>query len=239
MMIRRIFLYTTLLLAPALGFAADTSQNLNEVREKVRLAVSDYLREIYGEKKLAEDIRFKVSNMDTRLRLTLCQQPLDSTVQESSYSAKNLSVKVQCQGSRPWTIYVPVTVDIYTQVAVSARNLHRGEKIAESDFVFKRTNTSRIAQSYLDTREQLVGKEVRRALRSGSVIRKQDLKEPTMVSKGEIVVIIARSGALEVKSEATALVNGHLGEQIKVRNQKSKRIVDARVTGRGTAEILL
>lgn len=239
MMIRRIFLVCLGLFLAPLCLASNLSQDLTEVRAAVEHEVSQYLRGIYGEEKFQNDIRVRVASIDTRLRLAACEQKITATVKETSYSAKSLSVKTQCLGSRQWTIYVPVNVDIFTQVAVSARNLHRGETVAPGDFVFKRTNTSNIAQSYLDTPEQLLGKELRRALRSGSVIKKQDLKEPTMISKGETVVIIARAGALEVKSEATALSNGLLGQQIKVQNQKSKRIVDARVTGRGTAEILL
>lgn len=236
---RRIFLlYLTLCFSlPAL--AEQRFQSLDGIERTVSDEVSRYLTAIYGAEKLETDIEFKVSNLDTRLQLADCQSSMEAEVKQTSYSAKSLSIKVQCHAQTRWTIYVPVSVDIYTQVAVSTRNLHRGETVSEGDYVFKRTNTSSISQSYLDTEEQLLGKELSRALRAGSVIKKQDLKEPTLVNKGETVVITAKHGALEVKSEATALSNGELGEQIKVQNPRSKRIVDARITGRGTAEILL
>lgn len=215
------------------------TQNLDELQENVSASVVAHLDGIYGAAKRKRDIDFYISNLDSRLQLADCSGNLHSEVKEARYGTKNLNVKVHCNASRRWTIYVPVTLQMFAEVAISTRNLHRGEAVQESDFVLKRTNTSNISNSFLDSKKKLVGMEMRRAVRAGAILTIQDVKEPTMVKRGETVVIVARTSGLEVRSEGKALSNGRVGEQIRVQNPKSKRIVDARITGRGTTEILL
>lgn len=215
-------------------------QELDKVRASVGSAVHTHLSSIYGAEIVGTDVRFKISNLDSRLQLAKCNEEIKTELKEASYGSRSLSAKVSCASSSArWTIYVPVAIDVFTQVAVSTRSLHRGESIQKGDFVYKRSNTSRIAHGYLDQNYPLEGMEVRRAIRAGSVIKKLDLKEPTLINKGETVQLTASSGSLMVKSEGTALSNGHLGQQIRVQNIRSQRIVEARVTGKGTAEITL
>lgn len=236
---RRIFLPLVLLLTPLVAIASTTRQELNDIQTAVQQAASHHLASIYGKQSLGNDVLFSVANLDHRLQLQSCELPLQTELKEASYSARTLSVKVSCPSGARWSIYVPVNIDIYADVAVSARSLHRGDIVQAGDYVFKRTNTSMIAQGYLDNPAQVVGMEIRRSVRTGSVIKKHDLKRPNLIVKGETVMIIASAGALEVKSEAKALNNGTFGQQIKVQNLKSRRIVEARVTGPGIAEIAL
>lgn len=226
-------------LAPWYASASNPSQDLGTVRKSVKAEVVTYLNGIYGPAMVESDIEIRISNLDSRLRLNHCDSDLETTIKESNYGTKNVSVKVHCPSGSRWTIYVPVSLDIYDDVAISTRNLRRGDLVTSADFNFKRANTSQLTASYLDDPRAIIGKEVRRSIRSGSVIKHQDLQAPDLVSKGDIVVVTVASGALEVRTEGTALTNGHLGEQIQIRNTRSKRTVDARVTGRGTAEITL
>ena len=212
-----------------------------QTRESIRTAVAtqtkDYLIAIYGEDKVTRDIEYRVSSMDSRLKLVACQVPLHTEPKETGFGAKRISVKVMCSTGSRWTIYVPVSIDIFDSVAVSTRNLQRGERISATDFVMKRTNTSVIGQSFIDSQAAVIGMVVSRPVRSGSVIKAQDIKEPVVVSKGDTITLLANQGALQVSSEGVALANGRMGEQIRVQNARSRRVVDARVTGPGRAEV--
>lgn len=216
---------------------ASKQQDISEIRTAASERVKDYLVAIYGSEKTEKDIEFRVSNMDSRLRLPQCDTALQAEPKESGFGAKQLSVKVYCATGSRWTIYVPVSISIYDKVAVSTRNLQRGEKLNESDFVMRRTNTSSIGQSYLDSETTLLGMEVNRPIRSGSIIKVHDIREPIVIAKGDSVTLEANQGALQVSSVGIALANGRMGEQIRVQNSRSKRIVDARVTGPGQAEV--
>ncbi|MCY1454933.1 flagella basal body P-ring formation protein FlgA [compost metagenome] len=58
-----------------------------------------------------------------------------------------------------------------------------------------------------------------------------------MVSKGDQVVISAMSPAINVRMPGEALSNGAPGEQIRVRNLSSGRVVKARVKGPGQVQV--
>jgi flagella basal body P-ring formation protein FlgA len=57
------------------------------------------------------------------------------------------------------------------------------------------------------------------------------------VSKGDQVVISARNSGLNVRMPGEALSNGAPGEQIRVRNLGSHRIIKARISGPGQVEV--
>ena len=57
--------------------------------------------------------------------------------------------------------------------------------------------------------------------------------------KGDQVVIRAKTNAINVFMPGEALSDGVPGEQIRVRNLRSQRIVRARVVEPGTAEVSL
>ncbi len=215
----------------------NATQALEDIEQQVLSAAERYLSGIYGMQRLENDIELSLSNLDPRLTLPACPQPLNIELQQSQYGGSKLSAKVHCPDGARWTIYVPVNVDIYTEVAISTRNLRKGERISKHDFNFQRTNTSDISHSFLDSPEDLVGKEVRRPLRAGAVIRDQDLQEANVVEKGDTVIVTAQSGGLMVSTEGEALTDGHVGEQIRVKNLRSNRIVDARVMGPGEAQV--
>lgn len=60
-----------------------------------------------------------------------------------------------------------------------------------------------------------------------------------VVHKGDQVVISAGSSTIQVKMPGEALSAGAIGDQIRVRNLNSKRVVKARVTGPGQVEVAM
>jgi flagella basal body P-ring formation protein FlgA len=59
------------------------------------------------------------------------------------------------------------------------------------------------------------------------------------IRKGDQVVITARSGTVSVRMPGEALSDGVIGKQISVRNQRSNRVIRARVVGPGQVEVAL
>ncbi len=216
------------------GVATDY-QDMQSIKQAVQGQLLEHLYGIYDETTVQNDIEITVSNLDSRLSLSQCTNELETELKENSYGGRNMSVKVSCTTGSRWTIYVPAAVDIYVDVAVSSRNLQKGEQVQPGDFSLKRTNTSRIGRQFFDSAPALIGKEVRRTIRSGAVIRPQDVQQPELVKRGDTVILTAKSGSLTVTSNGTAMASGRLGEQIKVMNTQSKRVIDAVVSGPGHA----
>ena len=78
--------------------------------------------------------------------------------------------------------------------------------------------------------------ELVRAVRAGEALRMSDLRQATLIRRGELVVMTVGSAAtFQISVKAEALQDGKLGEQIRLRNTESGRTLSAIVTGKGQA----
>lgn len=83
------------------------------------------------------------------------------------------------------------------------------------------------------------GREARRLLVAGSVVRDSDLVAPRLVRRGDIVTIRVRRGALTISASGKALGDAGLGEALKVVTDTSHRTLDARASSPGAVDVTL
>jgi flagella basal body P-ring formation protein FlgA len=83
----------------------------------------------------------------------------------------------------------------------------------------------------------VAGREAKRALRAGELIRASDLKRPTLVAKGSTVTMIFEVPGIALTSVGRALAEGGEGDTIAVLNPTSYRQVSAVITGPGTVHV--
>ncbi|HEB71386.1 MAG TPA: flagellar basal body P-ring formation protein FlgA, partial [Nitrospirae bacterium] len=76
-----------------------------------------------------------------------------------------------------------------------------------------------------------------RNIRAGAILRLNQLSWPKMVSAGDVVSIIAKSGHMVITVTGEARQDGDRGEWIKVTNTESKKTFSARVTGPGEVKV--
>ena len=94
-------------------------------------------------------------------------------------------------------------------------------------------------QGYLTALKQALGKKLTRPLQPDHVIAPTHVQIAEAIRKGDQVVISARSGGMSVRMPGEALSDGIIGKQISVRNQRSNRVVRARVVGPGQVEVAM
>lgn len=186
---------------------------------------------------MENNVEIEVSNLDARLKLTKCSQPIDSSVAVPRAYGNNLTVKLACNGAQRWTIYVPARIHVYADIAVANRNLQRGDILDQSDVKFVRMNTSAGGSGHIEDPQRLLGKELKRPLRSGEPVRLSHLTAAEIIKRGDRVQLEARNKSVSVVVGATALSDGRMGDQIRVENSNSKQVVDATVVGPGRVEI--
>ena len=122
-------------------------------------------------------------------------------------------------------------------VAVPAHDIARGSLIGEGDLTYKtipvlRANTS-IVRAFADA----AGREARRALRAGELIRDSDLKRPTLVAKGANVTMVFEAPGMQLTAVGRALAEGGEGDSIPVLNPTSYRQVSAVIVSAGTVRV--
>jgi flagella basal body P-ring formation protein FlgA len=195
-------------------------------------AVSDYLER--SEIQARHEI--EVRQLDPRLRLPVCDQDLSVTLESPAQPVGRVTLKLRCTGSNPWSIFVPAQVRIYRQVLLASRPLKRTSVLSEADLKLAERDIGLLNRGYLISIEQATGKKLTRQLLTDQVLVPAHLQQAEIISKGDHVVITARSDGFSVRMSGEALSHGGLGEQISVRNLSSGRAIKARVTGPGQVE---
>ncbi|HEK1684685.1 TPA: flagellar basal body P-ring formation protein FlgA [Pseudomonas putida] len=181
----------------------------------------------------------QVNNLDPRLRMPVCSQQLDASLESPAQPLGRVTVRVRCDGTSPWTVFVPAQVKLFRDVVVMTRPLKRESVIGEGDVALRERDVSTLGQGFLSELDQAVGMKLLRPTVLDQVLTLQQLEQADVIRKGDHVVITARSGGLSVRMPGEALSKGGLTEQIRVRNLNSQRVVKATVVGPGQVEVAM
>ncbi|WP_194787985.1 flagellar basal body P-ring formation chaperone FlgA [Pseudomonas sp. UFMG81] len=226
------------LMAPGAHTLADSvtlpEQLIGVTQGFLEFTVEDYL----ATTQTSGRYEIEVNKLDPRLRMPLCSQQLDASL-ESPTPLGRVTVKVRCEGSAPWTVFVPAQVRLLREVVVMTRPLKRESVIGDGDVALRERDVGTLGPGYLTQLDQAVGMKLLRPTVIDQVLTQQAMQQAEVIQKGDHVVIIARSGTLSVRMPGEALSKGGLQEQIRVRNLNSKRVVKARVTGPGQVEVAM
>ena len=233
-MIVRNFLALCLAL-PAMALALGPA----EIRQAMDAFMADYRASFLSQQGDGVELDYRIGGLDNRLQLADCSQPLDVSPRDQGLGGRGqLMTKVSC-ADPAWSIYVPVDLQLRRPVVVTTQPIGRHSVITASQVTLRAADVSAINGQYFTDPQAVVGHEATRLIHQDAVVLANQLELPPLVRKGEAVLILAREGGLEVKTAGTALSDGRLGEQIRVENKTSGRVVEAVVTGAGETEVRL
>lgn len=132
----------------------------------------------------------------------------------------------------------PVAVRTATDtVLVAARELRRGAVLGAGDIdtLIVEASTSGSGPD-MSVRAAEPGWIVRRLLRQGEPLRPPAVAPPALVAAGAQVTLVWQVGELHVTRQGTTVGPGHLGDQVVVRVDATRRFT-GRVTGPGTVAV--
>lgn len=224
------------LISQALSAFAGNYESLDNIREVAEQALRDSHPLVLAPHTLSVEIT--AAKLDQRLLLSACDKPLTPETNPARRSSR-LTVKVSCHGRQPWSVYVPVTIRAETEVLVANEHLPRGHILAASDLSLEVRLLKSRDRGFMHDPELAVGKALKRPASYGDTIMRHNLIRPLVVKRGDQVTLEASTGSITVIASGIAMANGHIGEQIKVKNISSKRIVNARIVNQGTVRVTL
>lgn len=147
------------------------------------------------------------------------------------------TVQVMVQGQKVRRITVPVNIEVWSDVVVSAKPLGRYQPIAEDDLQVKKMNLARVPSNVVVRMDQALGRRTNRNIAAGCVLRIDQIESPPMVKRGDIVQVIAQSPILKISVKGMAKQNGGEGDRIKVINLRSKKAIYAQVIDAHTVKV--
>ncbi len=203
----------------------------------IQAAVMQYLHEQYSahytNAHIRDNVVFHVGNLDTRLRLATCNHPLETQLNNANILAPQVSIRVRCTAPSPWSLYVPVKVEVFEEIIVAARTLAKGTVLSAEHLTQAKTNVALLRGGYYASLSNVLGMELKRPIKTGGTITQSLIRAPKVISRGEVVTLEASNASIAVVTQAKALSHGRLGQKIRVQNLNTKRVIDAEVTGPG------
>lgn len=194
--------------------------------QQIQLTAEEYITATV-EWPIGGTLEAKAANIDSRIFATDCPAPLNASSSSTNASASNITVLVECLEDN-WRVYVPVRlIRTGPQVTLTAP-LSRGQIISPSDVTISMVDLQRFRRQGFSSIEAVVGAKAKKNLRIGEIVEDRDI---CVVCRNETVTIKAVKSGMSITTKGVALTDGSHGEQIRVKNSKSNRIIEGRVSG--------
>lgn len=231
------FLLSSAALCSALNSGLVVAQN--QYNSVLQQETKHYLESQYAKlvKQGYERVDVRVNTVDRRLKLTPCSDPLKFEQSNPNSLRNQTSVRVSCAAPKPWAIFISARISAYAKILVAAQPLVRGQIIEMADLSWQSISVN--PNHVLLQPEQLIGQQLKRALPQGEAIKSTYLTQPKVIRRGDSLILAARLGSSAVSTSATALADGKVGQQIRVKNNRSDQVVKARVVSAGRVEVVL
>jgi len=171
-------------------------------------------------------LTIKVSSIDPRIVIKPCLSSLVANIPEN-HNGRNVNIKINCDDPTPWHLFIPTRIQMVVPVVVANTIISKGSRVDETNTAIEYRDTRRIRGEVLDDIKTVIGTRAKRKLSTGAILTRKNI---CFVCKGSHVTLIAKSNHFMIKTAGVALKDGAIGEQIKVRNEKSGRTVTGQVS---------
>ncbi|WP_455234529.1 flagellar basal body P-ring formation chaperone FlgA [Thiogranum longum] len=181
----------------------------------------------------------RLGQLDPRLRLKSCSQPLEGFMPPGGRVIGNTTVGVRCSDEGGWNIYVSARINVFGPVLITRQPIARGSSIQDRDLELVERNLANLPYGYYTDSQPVTEMLAKRTIAAATVITPQMLQAPKLVKRGERVTVIAESGPLQVRSTGKALNDGKSGDSVRIQAEGSKRVVDGIVVSQGVVKVTL
>lgn len=186
-------------------------------------------------------VSIETASLDPRLTMPSCNKQLavELNGNRAIPAYGRVSVKVSCQGERPWAKYLSATIRLFDEVVTLRHAVTRGEVLSADDLLLRELDISQERREPIRDPQLALGKTVKQSLQSGGVLSEELLLDPVIVSRGDLVEIVARSGGITISQRGIALQSGTEGAAIDIKNSSSDVTVQAQIVAPGKVFIQL
>lgn len=233
-LMKKILCFLLLILAQLMSATSFASQSYTFDKEYIEQLGRDTIEKAFNIT-ATDKLKISIHPLDPRIKVKPCSIPLTSNIPQKSYS-RNVNIKISCVGTKPWHIFLSANIQIYTQVLTATTSIGRGSILDDTNTAIVEVPQQRVRGKVASSIKAIHGARAQRTITKGNPIY---LKQICLVCKGEETIIIAKSDSFSIKSTGTPLNNASLGEQVRIKNENSGRIVSGRVSAVNTVIINL
>jgi flagella basal body P-ring formation protein FlgA len=123
------------------------------------------------------------------------------------------------------------------QVLVANMPLYRGQFLNESHVRLAEVESKGLNGQILESMTQVMHAELIRDVRPDAPLRSQDIRPTVLVKRGQMVLIsVGQAQGFQISARVEAMQDGRFGDQIKLKNKESGRILTGQVKGPNLVE---
>lgn len=132
-------------------------------------------------------------------------------------------------GSDEVRFQLRAVADEWRLMPVATRPLVKGSLVTANDVQLTKMNSAVVGRDAVENLGDIVGRSLTKDIGQGEMFKAAAVVVPPVVTAGSRITIVFRQNRLEVTASGIALENGGLGQDIRVRNESSKKVVIAKV----------
>ena len=219
------------------------SENIIVKRQGIELR-KEQLKQI-----VAEFLQHNIEKLpDANLRFTSVRAPetivlptgnLTYTVTPSKpgiIGSSSFSIVFQVNGKTVKNCTVRGKLEAMAEVATARVNIRKGSIITADQLNMTSQDISKLDTPF-PAIDLVVGMLAKRTIRAGRAIDNKNVEQPPVIAKGEQVKIFAGKGGLQISTNGIAIMDGRLGEYIRVKNISSNKLVYCKVDAPGIVSV--
>jgi len=179
--------------------------------------------------------KIEITPIDPRVVIRPCDQPLTLNIPVKTNN-RNVNVKVSCENSTPWKLYLPAKISITIPIVIAKNYISKGSILDDSNITIIEKDSFKIRGEYFSDIKSLLNNKALTSIAKGRTIAKNNI---CLVCKGGSVIIEAGDKNFAIQTDGIALSNGTLGQIIRVENKHSKRTLSAQIINSNHVKINL
>jgi len=129
------------------------------------------------------------------------------------------------------TFFISGAIEHQVEIPVLRGALRHGTIIGKRDIEIITMPERHVQPDMILSENELIGKTPRRMIYAGKPVQSNDIEQPQIVGRGEVVTMIFKNGPLTLTAQGRALENGAKGDIVRVVNTASKRTIEGTVSG--------
>lgn len=192
----------------------------NHVNDEIEVEFNDRNLKILVPKNAVEAIRVLQSQLDQRTGRFEVVVNINSTANED----QNIILKGKAFAIIP--------------MPVPNKHIGAGQLINKKDITWRKVRIKQQSFGIVGSLEQLLDHVAKRPLTAGRLIRMSDIRPQQLIKKGEFVTLHFKNKTMSLSTRGVSVEPGSRNQVIRIKNPRSKRIIEARVLGPNTAVVL-
>ena len=200
--------------------AVEKALEQNHVNDEIEVEFNDRNLKILVPKNAEQAIRVLQSQLDQRTGRFEVVVNINSTANED----QNIVLKGKAFAIIP--------------MPVPNKHIGAGQLINKKDITWRKVRIKQQSFGVVGSMEQLLDHVAKRPLTAGRLIRMSDIRPQQLIKKGEFVTLHFKNKTMSLSTRGVSVEPGSRNQVIRVKNPRSKRIIEARVLGPNTAVVL-